>query len=292
MTRRLPGGELSGPCPEQPKKPVGGQARVAGVAGRPGGETSGPCPERPGEEASGPCPERPVGGRDGVAGPAEPIFAVEDLRFTYRGKETPLLNGAALRLGRGERLGLTGKNGSGKSTLLHIGAGLLKADGGRVILEGRECVSEKNFVAARRSLGYLLQHSEDMLFCSSILEDVAFGPCNMGLPEPEAERAAYAALARLGLEHLAGRNGRSLSGGERKLAALACLLVMNVRLLFLDEPTNDLDDDAGERLVRALDESSLPALVVSHDLPFLRRVCTRFFLLQNGIIRDIPDAYS
>ncbi|MDR1685780.1 MAG: energy-coupling factor ABC transporter ATP-binding protein [Desulfovibrio sp.] len=220
----------------------------------------------------------------------EPLFAVENLRFTHRGKDTPLLNGADLRLERGERLGLTGKNGSGKSTLLHIGAGLLKADGGRVILEGRECVSEKDFVVARRSLGYLLQNTEDMLFCSSILEDVAFGPCNMGMPEPEAERAAYAELARLGLEHLAGRNGQSLSGGERKLAALACVLVMDIRLLFLDEPTNDLDDDAGERMIRALEDCALPALVVSHDLPFMRRVCTRLCLLQDGRVSDIPTA--
>jgi cobalt/nickel transport system ATP-binding protein len=269
MTREPPGGAASGRRPEQPENPGG---------------------ERDAATKSAERPEPPGRGQGGAADFAEPLFAVEDLRFTYRGKDTPLLNGAGLRLGRGERLGLTGKNGSGKSTLLHIGAGLLKVDGGRVILEGRECLSEKDFIVARRSLGYLLQNTDDMLFCSSILEDVAFGPCNAGMPEPEAERAAYAALARLGLEHLAERNGRNLSGGERKLAALACVLVMNVRLLFLDEPTNDLDDDAGERLVRALEDCSLPALVVSHDLPFLRRVCTRFCLLQDGRIRDVPAA--
>jgi cobalt/nickel transport system ATP-binding protein len=248
----------------------------------------------PGKDASGSCSERSKktdGGHGAPDGFAEPLFAVEGLRFTYRGKDTPLLDGAALRLEKGERLGLMGKNGSGKSTLLHIGAGLLKADGGRIILEGKECASEKDFTVARRSLGYLLQNTEDMLFCGSILEDVAFGPCNTGLPEPEAERAAYGALASLGLEHLAERNGQSLSGGERKLAALACVLVMNIRLLFLDEPTNDLDDDAGERLIGALEEYALPALVVSHDLPFLRRVCNRFCLLQDGRISDVPAAW-
>ncbi|MDR2604219.1 MAG: energy-coupling factor ABC transporter ATP-binding protein [Desulfovibrio sp.] len=285
MTRRLSGVEASGHCSAQPAKHPGGQVAATGSAEQPekpfGGQVAGRGAKQP---------EKLLGGQDAATGFAEPLFAVEDLRFTYRGKDTPLLNGADLRLERGERLGLTGKNGSGKSTLLHIGAGLIKADGGRVILAGRECASEKDFVVARRSLGYLLQNTDDMLFCSSILEDVAFGPCNTGLSEPEAERAAYAALARLGLEHLAERNGRNLSGGERKLAALACVLVMNVRLLFLDEPTNDLDDDAGERLVRALEECCLPALVVSHDLPFLRRVCTRFCLLQDGRIGDIPAA--
>jgi cobalt/nickel transport system ATP-binding protein len=236
-------------------------------------------------------PVRPGAARAEQGSPleaGEPLFAVEDLCFTYRGNDSPLLDGAALRLEQGERLGLTGKNGSGKSTLLHIGAGLVRAESGRVVLEGRECASEKDFIAARRSLGYLLQNTDDMLFCGSILEDVAFGPCNMGRTAREAESAAYAVLTRLGLEHLAGRNGQSLSGGERKLAALACVLVMDVHLLFLDEPTNDLDDDSGEMLIRTLEEFALPALVVSHDMPFMRRICTRFCLLRDGRIRDVP----
>ncbi|MDR2668609.1 MAG: ATP-binding cassette domain-containing protein, partial [Desulfovibrio sp.] len=140
MTRSLPGAEVSGCRAEQPEKRPGRQDAAAGSAKQ---------------------PETHPGGQDAATRFTEPPFAVEDLRFTYRGKDTPLLDGADLRLERGERLGLTGKNGSGKSTLLHIGAGLIKADGGRVILEGRECVSEKDFAVARRSLGYLLQNTDD-----------------------------------------------------------------------------------------------------------------------------------
>ncbi|MDR1945845.1 MAG: energy-coupling factor ABC transporter ATP-binding protein [Desulfovibrio sp.] len=222
----------------------------------------------------------------------EPLFAVENLHFAYRGEASPLFSGADLRLDAGERLGLTGKNGSGKSTLLHIGAGLLKAGGGRVILAGRACSAEKEFAAARRSLGYLLQNSEDMLFCADVLEDVAFGPYNQGRTAAEVENAALAVLTRLSLEHLAERNGQNLSGGEQKLAALACILAMDVDLLFLDEPTNDLDEDSREKLIRILEECALPALVVSHDLPFLRRICTRFCLLRDGRIHDVPAEYA
>lgn len=215
-----------------------------------------------------------------------PLFALEDICFAHPGKAA-LYSGVGLSLGQGERLGILGRNGTGKSTLLHLGAGLLTPQSGRVRFKGRECREERDFVEARKALGYLLQRAEDQLFCATVLEDVAFGPYNLGAPAAESEQRALAMLEDLGLTHLAGRNGQRLSGGEQKLAALATILVMNVDMLFLDEPTNDLDDTARDLLLAVLDRYALPALVVSHDLPFLRRICTRFCVLENGSLRDL-----
>ena len=216
------------------------------------------------------------------------LLTLDAVTYTYPGRAAPVLAGASLSLGPGERLGILGPNGSGKSTLLHIAAGLIRPESGSIRFQGETCATEKDFARARQSLGYLLQQSEDMLFCPSILEDVAFGPYNQGKPAAEAERTARETLEALGLTRLAGYNGNSLSGGEKKLAALAAVLVMRPRLLFLDEPTNDLDPAARERLVAILEEYSLPALVIAHDQAFLERLCTRFCRLENGVILSAP----
>ena len=216
------------------------------------------------------------------------LFAFDRIRFSRDKSGPPLLADASLRLDPDDRIGILGKNGSGKSTLLHIGAGLLQPDSGQVSYEGKVCRTEKDFAQARKKLGYLLQQADDQLFCSSILEDVAFGPYNLGHSAAESEAKARAALQEFGLDHLADRNGQRLSGGEQKLAALASILVMDVSLLFLDEPTNNLDEDARALLLRVLDRYNLPALIVSHDLPFLLATCTSFRLLEDGVLKHIP----
>lgn len=223
---------------------------------------------------------------------APPLFAFERICFTRRKGGRPLFSEVSLSLGPNDRIGILGKNGSGKSTLLHMGAGLILPDSGQVMYAGAPCRTEKDFVQARKHLGYLLQQAEDQLFCSNILEDVAFGPYNRGLPAAASEEKARAMLQELGLDHLAGRNGQRLSGGEQKLAALASILVMDVSLLFLDEPTNNLDAHSRAMLLRVLERYNLPALIVSHDIPFLLATCTSFCLLEKGVLKPIapPDA--
>lgn len=217
-----------------------------------------------------------------------PLFALDSIFFSHPKNEQPLLDGVSLTLGKNERIGILGANGSGKSTLLHLGAGLVKPDTGRVLYGGKECRTERDFAAARKSLGYLLQQAGDQLFCSTVLEDVAFGPYNLGHSAAESEQKARAALADLRLSHVADQNGQRLSGGEQKLAALATVLAMDVKMLFLDEPTNDLDEQARELLLEVLARCNLPGLFVSHDLPFLRATCTRFCLLRNGRLETAP----
>jgi cobalt/nickel transport system ATP-binding protein len=222
------------------------------------------------------------------------LLVLDALSFTYPRREKPILSRVSLTLGSDERLGILGSNGSGKSTLLHLAAGLLTPASGRILHQGRVCRTEKDFIEARRRLGYLLQQSDDMLFCPTILEDVAFGPYNQGKSSAESEELARNTLDALELAHLAAYNGNALSGGERKLAALACILVLRPEILFLDEPTNDLDPQSRQRLMGILEERRLPALISSHDREFLDRLCTRFCILENGRIletRSFPKAF-
>ena len=214
------------------------------------------------------------------------LLTLESLSYAYPDRDARVLQQVNLELGEGERLGLLGSNGSGKSTLLHIAAGLVAPESGRVTLCGVRCTSEKEFREARKGLGYLLQDSDDMLFCPSVLEDVAFGPYNAGKSSREAEAVARDTLASMGIERLAPHNGNCLSGGERKMAALACILSMNPKLLFLDEPTNNLDPESREAIIGILERLAITSLIISHDMEFMRRICTRFCTLEQGVIRE------
>ena len=214
------------------------------------------------------------------------LLQLDSIQYAYPNRADSVLQQVNLELMEGETLGLLGSNGSGKSTLLHIAAGLIAPQTGRVNLCGIQCESEKDFREARKSLGYLLQDSDDMLFCPSILEDVAFGPYNTGKSSKEAENIAWETLKSVGVERLASFNGNCLSGGEKKMAALACILAMKPKLLFLDEPTNNLDPKSREKIIAILEQLTITSLVISHDMEFMERICTRFCVLKHGVLKD------
>ncbi len=215
-----------------------------------------------------------------------PLLELRAIHFTATGRSAPLLSDVNLAVMPGQRIGLLGNNGSGKSTLLHIATGLIRPVAGTVSHDGKACSSESDFLSLRLQTGYLLQHAADQLFCTTILEDVAFGPYNQGKSQSEARKLAESMLALLKLEALAHCNGGCLSGGEQKLAALATVLVMQPKLLLLDEPTNDLDPDARERLIAAVEQTGLPLVAIAHDRDFLARLCTHWYCLEQGKLRE------
>lgn len=220
-----------------------------------------------------------------------PLLHLEGVSYSYPNRPSHkggILHNISLQVHEGEVVGLLGSNGSGKSTLLHIASGLITPDAGSVRLFGLLCETEKNFAVARRSLGYLLQNADDMLFCPTILEDVAFGPYNSGKSSDESKALALETLTSLGLEQFAAFNGNYLSGGEKKMVALASILAMRPQLLFLDEPTNDLDPDSRQKLIEILAKLHLTTLVISHDTSFLDNFCTRFCTLEQGIMPEEP----
>lgn len=212
---------------------------------------------------------------------SETVVALEGLSFAY-GPEHPVLCDCRLRIAAGERVGLVGANGSGKSTLLLLLVGLLRPTAGRIELVGQPCSTEKDFQAIRGRVGLLFQDSDDQLFCPTVADDVAFGPLNLGRTPREARELVEQSLARVGLAGYESRVTYRLSGGEKRLVALATVLAMSPEVLLLDEPTAGLDEASCARIESLLLDLPQAMLVVAHDRPLLTRVCHRLVELSAG----------
>ena len=145
-----------------------------------------------------------------------------------------------------------------------------------------ELRNEKDFLAMRRETGLLFQQADDQLFCPTVLEDVAFGPLNLGLSPKEARKRAIHTLADLGLDGFEQRITHKLSGGEKKLVALATVMAMHPTLLLLDEPTNDLAPETREHLISVLDRIPVSYMIISHDYDFLSHVTDELLSLKHG----------
>lgn len=208
------------------------------------------------------------------------LIAIEGLAVDRGG--VPVLRHADLTLERGDRLALLGANGSGKSTLLQAMVGLLPLRAGRITAFGRPCVGEADFRQLRRKAGLVFQDPDDQLFCPTVVEDVMFGPLNLGLRPAAARQHALETLAQLGLEALADRVTWQLSGGEKRLVSVATVLAMQPEALLLDEPTTGLDAEATDRLCAILEGLPQAMVLVSHDAAFLARLATRGILLKDG----------
>ncbi|GAB6187938.1 energy-coupling factor ABC transporter ATP-binding protein [Thermopirellula anaerolimosa] len=216
-----------------------------------------------------------------------PVIRIRDVIFGYAPGQD-VLRGASLEIRAGEAVGLIGANGSGKTTLLHLLCGLLTPRSGSVEVLGKPR-RPKDFDEILGRVGLLFQDSDDQLFCPTVAEDVAFGPLNQGRSREEVAELVRRTLEELGLGGYENRVTYRLSGGEKRLAALAAVLAMEPAALLLDEPTSGLDDKAAERVVSVLTRLSQAKLIVSHDRPLLRRVCRRFVVLEDGRLRETTE---
>jgi len=215
---------------------------------------------------------------------SEPLLELQGVTLRREAAHPPVLRSASLQLFQRERLALHGANGAGKTSLLWLLVGLVHPEEGQVVAFGQVRRRETEFQEIRGRLGLLFQDSDDQLFCPTVLEDVAFGPLNMGRSSEEAVLIAEQTLQMLGLIGYEQRLTFHLSGGEKRLVALATVLAMQPEVLLLDEPTAGLDEHSTHRIQEILHDLSQAMIIVSHDHDFLESLATRSLELRDGTL--------
>ncbi|MFO0892400.1 MAG: ABC transporter ATP-binding protein [Isosphaeraceae bacterium] len=248
-----------------------------------------------------------VGGGQLADGPSAVRLCALDYRYPD-GKQA--LRGVTLEIRPGESVALVGPNGAGKSTLLLHLNGLLPGRPGReaghshgpslplgkparrapaVWIDGLE-VNDVNAREVRRRVGLLFQDPDDQLFCTTVLEDVAFGPLNLGMEKAAARQLARDCLDRVDLLHAADRPPHHLSFGERKRVCLAGILACDPTVLVLDEPTANLDPRGRRRFIQLIEGLPATKLIATHDLEMVLEICPRSVLLDRGeVVADGPS---
>lgn len=211
--------------------------------------------------------------------PTEVAIAISGLSFSYADR-AHVLQDITLQVRQGDRLGIIGHNGCGKTTLFLLICGILKPSAGEIRLL-QQLVQPGVFYS---EIGLVFQNPDDQLFSASVWDDVAFAPQNMGLSATEVEQRVAEALSTTGVAELADRPPHHLSGGEKRMVAIAGILAMRPQIIIYDEPTANLDLRARRRLIQYIQQSSGTLLISSHDLEFILEVCDRVILMNAGRI--------
>lgn len=206
----------------------------------------------------------------------------KDLNFSYENKYNVLKN-LTFEINEGESIGLIGANGAGKSTLLKLMVGLLENYQGTFKISEFD-VNKKNIKNIRNEIGYVFQDSDSQLFMTTVYDDVAFGPKNLGCSKKEVEERVMRALKQVHIEELKDRPVYKMSGGQKKLASIATILSMSPSIILLDEPSIALDPRNRRNLINILNEMKVTKLIASHDLDLIKNTCEKVIFLNDGEI--------
>ena len=214
------------------------------------------------------------------------MIEFQNVSFAYD-KGSPVIRDLSFRVEDGQSVGLIGANGAGKSTVMKLLLGLLNGQG-RILVDGLE-VKKENLFQIRRKLGFVLQNSDNQMFMPTVYEDMIFAPLNYGLSRPEAEARVDKALQMLGLEELKHRHNHKLSGGEKRMAAIATILAMEPEAILMDEPTAALDPYNRRIVINSIRDLGQTKIITSHDLDMILDTCDRVLLLSHGqLAADCP----
>ena len=197
--------------------------------------------------------------------------------------QSAALRDVSFAIAEGERVAVLGANGAGKTTLLLAAVGVIPIASGELELCGLP-VTKATLFDVRQKAGLVFQNPDDQLFMPTVYEDIAFGPRNYRVAEADIKARADRVCAKLNIPHLAQRMTGTLSGGEKRLAALAGVLVMEPSVLLLDEPTSFLDPRARRNLTAILRELPQTLVIATHDFRLAEDLCSRVIVLKNGEI--------
>jgi len=223
---------------------------------------------------------------------SQPVIRIERLSYQYP-NGTLALDDVSFSVAEGEKVAVVGPSGAGKSTLLMHLNGLLPSkisaasdsqNNAPVQVDGLSMAKE-HLPEIRRRVGFLFQDPDDQLFCPTVLEDVAFGPLNLGLSQGEVRKRVTESLKAVGLKDFEYRSTLQLSMGERKRVCLAGVLACEPTLLALDEPSSNLDPRARRGLLEILRAFAGSQIIATHDLNFVVEHCDRVIVLDEGRVQ-------
>lgn len=207
------------------------------------------------------------------------MIEFQNVSFAYE-KGSPVIRDLSFSIADGESVGLIGPNGAGKSTVMKLLLGLVTGEG-RILVDGVE-VNKANLARIRRKLGFVLQNSDNQMFMPTVYEDMIFAPLNYGLSREETEQRVDRVLAQLGLEALKHRHNYRISGGEKRMAAIATILAMEPEVILMDEPTSALDPCNRRQVINTIRSLPQTKIITSHDLDMVLDTCERVLLLSGG----------
>ncbi len=192
------------------------------------------------------------------------MISINNIYYRYEQEGIDALCGVSLEIQEGEHLSLIGPNGCGKTTLIqHLNALILPRQG-KVIIDGLNTSDTENHIQIRSRVGMVFQNPENQIIGMTVEEDVAFGPENLQLPTAAIKERVAEALERVGILELAKRNVEHLSGGEKRLVAIAGVLAMRPRYIAFDEPTAFLDPAAAKRILKIIDKLNTENVGIIH----------------------------
>lgn len=216
-----------------------------------------------------------------------PIIELKDISYFYASSKTKALDSVSLRIYPGEKIAILGANGAGKSTLFRQFNGILKPSSGQILINGQE-ITRKNIKQVRQTVGMVFQNPDDQILAPTVEQDVAFGPMNMGLPEEEVERRVAEALELVHMSGFEERSPHHLSGGQKKLVAIAGILAMRPRVVVLDEPTAGLDPLTASQVINMIEEMNLQlgitVILSTHDVDIVPSFADRVYVIHHGQI--------
>ena len=210
------------------------------------------------------------------------MLEFKDVCFNY-GNGVPVLENINIRIGPGEFIGLGGRNGCGKTTVTRLLMGLEKPVSGEILHDGA-VINDDDASARSHYIGYVFQRPERQMFRSTVEDEVAYGPQQLGMSRDEAAAAVAEALTMTGLSHLAKAYPPNLNRGEKQRVAIASAIAMHTSCIILDEPTSGQDSADKKMLMELLtdlNKQGMTILIISHDMDIFAQYCQRVIVIGN-----------